>query len=147
MKGRDDENTLSTQDMQERLKGDFFPQDADAFMEEDVCAFFDLLLKKTGWKKSDVIRLANLNRTYGYQIMGGQRLGKRDYYLSIALAMSLDLKTVQRMLAITHSSALHPLVKRDAAIIFAINHKYDMEKTYEFLCDLNLPPLDVGLGE
>ena len=98
-------------------------------------------------KKSDVIRKTNLSRTYGYQIMDGRRLGKRDYYLGIALAMSLDLSTTQRMLAVTRSGALHPLIKRDAAVIFAINHEYGCDKAFEFMCELELPPLDTGLEE
>ncbi len=137
-------NPLDTKLMQEQLKGDSFPQHWDAFLDDDIRAFFDDLLTQTGQKKSEVIRKANLSRTYGYQIMEGRRLGKRDYYLLIAIAMSLDLKTTQRMLAVTHSGALHPLIKRDAAIIFAINHGYDIIDTYEFMRTLQLAPLDDG---
>ena len=39
-----------------------------------------------------------------------------------------DLKTTQRMLSVTQCGALHPLIKRDAAVIFAINHGYDSAK-------------------
>lgn len=56
----------------------------------------------------------------------------------------MDLKTAQRMLDITRCGALHPLVKSDAAIIFAIDHGYENTRTYDFLCTLDLPPLDVG---
>ena len=45
----------------------------------------------------------------------------------------MDLKTAQRMLDITRCGALHPLVKRDAAIIFAIDHGYENTRTYDFL--------------
>jgi hypothetical protein len=86
------EKSLDTTHMQEQLKGDFFPQDWAEFLDEDIRVFFDALLEQTGQKKSEVIRKANLARTYGYQLMEGRRLGKRDYYLQIALAMSLDLK-------------------------------------------------------
>jgi hypothetical protein len=138
------EKSLDTTHMQEQLKGDFFPQDWAEFLDEDIRVFFDALLEQTGQKKSEVIRKANLARTYGYQLMEGRRLGKRDYYLQIALAMSLDLKTTQRMLSITRCGALHPLIKRDAAVIFAINHGYDNFKTYEFMSSLDLVPLGDG---
>jgi hypothetical protein len=39
------------------------------------------------------------------------------FYLSIALAMSLDFKMTQRPLAVTHAGGLHSLIKRDAAVI------------------------------
>lgn len=138
---------LDTNMMREKLKGDFFPQNTEEFLDNDIRSFFDELFLKTGQKKSEVIRKANISRTYGYQIMDGRRLGKRDYYILIGIAMSLDLSTIQRMLAITDCAALHPLIKRDAAIIFAINHGYDNEKIYEFMCSLELAPLDDGSEE
>lgn len=141
-----DENkrSLDTRIMQERLKGDTFPQDWDEFLNDSIRVFFDDLLNQTGQKKSEIIRNANLSRVYGYQLMEGRRRGKRDYYLLIAIAMSLDLKLTQRLLAIAQYGALHPLIKRDAAIIFAINHGYDNIKTYEFMFSLGLAPLDDG---
>lgn len=145
MHEKNDKKPLNTQEMQEKLKSDAFPENWDHFLDDDIRAFFDDLFEKSGQRKSDVIRRANLARSYAYQIMEGRRLGKRDYYISIALAMSLDLQTTQRMLAVTRSGSLHPLIKRDAAIIFAINHGYDFDKTYDFMCRLHLAPLDVGL--
>ena len=136
--------TLDTIHMQEKLKGDFFPQDWDEFLNDDIRDFFDTLLYETGQKKSEIIRKTNLSRTYGYQLMEGRRKGKRDYYLLIALAMSLDLKTTQRMLSVTQCDALHPLVKRDAAVIFAINHGYDCFKTLCFMESLGITPLEDG---
>ena len=138
---------LNSQVMNDKLKGDSFPDSWNEFLDDDIFAFFNELIEKTGLKRSDVIRKANISRSYGYQIMEGRRIGKRDYYLSIAIAMSLDLKTTQRMLAVTRSGGLHPLIKRDAAVIFAINHGYDIDKTYDFMCELGLPPLDTGLDE
>ena len=142
-----DKKPLDTNIMQDKLKGDSFPEDWGEFLNDDIRAFFDELVEKTGRRRSEAIRKANISRSYGYQIMEGRRLGKRDYYLSLALALSLDLSTTQRMLAVTRSGALHPLIKRDAAIIFAINHGYDNDKTYDFMCELALPPLDTGLED
>ena len=136
--------SLNTQLMNEKLKGDIFPTDLENFLDEDIRAFFDELLYETGQKKSEIIQKANIPRTYGYQLMEGRRKGKRDYYILIALAMGLDLTTTQRMLAVTRCSSLHSLIKRDAAIVFAINHHYDTERTYGFMCTLGLEPLDDG---
>ena len=141
----DGKKPLDTNIMQEKLKGDSFPESWNEFLDGDIRAFFDELIELQGRRRSDVIRKANIERGYGYQLLEGRRRGDRDYYLSIALALSLDLSTTQRMLAVTRSGALHPLIKRDAALIFAINHGYDNEKTYDFMCELELPPLDIGL--
>ena len=138
------EESLNTKKMNEKLKGDTFPLNWENFLDEDIRAFFDELLFKTGQKKSEIIQKANIPRTYGYQLMEGRRRGKRDYYILIAIAMGLDLKTTQRMLAVTHCGGLHPLIKRDAAIVFAINHNYDPIRTYEFMCSVDVDPLDDG---
>jgi hypothetical protein len=147
MERGDKPKKLSTKEMEQQLKGETFPTDWGDFLDDDIRDFFTALLEKTKQKKSDVIRKANIARTYGYQLMEGRRLGKRDYYISIALAMSLDISDTQRMLAVTHCGALHPLIKRDAAVMFAVNNKYDCDKLYDFLCELGLTPLDVGLNE
>ncbi|MDR1430886.1 MAG: hypothetical protein LBI99_02060 [Propionibacteriaceae bacterium] len=138
---------LDSQRMLNLLKQDHFPAsnwDRD-FLDADIRDFFDELFRKTGLRRSVVIRDAHISRTYGYQLMDGTRVGGRDYYLSIAITMHLDLRTTQRLLAVTKSGGLHPLIKRDAAIIFAINHGYDTFKLYEFMTELNLAPLDTGV--
>jgi len=140
----DEKKPKNTKAVEDSLKGDTFPTDWGIFLDDDIRAFFDELFEKTDQKKSDVIRKANLSRTFAYQLMDGKRLGNRDYYLNIALAMSLDMKTTQRMLAVTHSGGLHPLIKRDAAVMFAINHRYSIEQTYDFMEKLGVPPLKTG---
>jgi len=147
MQGRPEEKQqLNTEFVMNQLKGEKFP-DADwtNFLDPDIRDFFDELFLECGFQRSDIIRKAGISRTYGYQIMDGTRAGKRDYYLSIAFAMKLDLRMTQRLLAVTKTGGLHPLIKRDAAIIFAINHGYDNDKLYAFLKELELDPLDTGL--
>jgi hypothetical protein len=105
--------------------------------------FFNKLFATTGLQKSSVIRQANISRSYGYQIIDGTRIAKRDYYIAIALAMRLDLATTQWLLAITETGVLYRPLKRDAAIIFAIQHGYDRLKLYGLLRALKLSPLDI----
>ena len=86
MDGKDsfDKKPLNTQAMQNKLEGDSFPENRDGFLDEDIRAFFDKLLEQADLRRSDVISRANISRTYGYQIMEGRRLGKRDYYTKSA---------------------------------------------------------------
>lgn len=138
---------LNTQFVMDQLQGDVFPDDDwGNFLDSDIRDFFDELFLELDLVRSEVIRNAGISRTYGYQILDGTRIGARDYYLSIAIATNIDLRTTQRMLAVTKSGSLHPLIKRDAAIIFGINHGYDNDKLYEFLTSLDLEPLDTGIS-
>jgi hypothetical protein len=135
-----------TETMMNLLQQESFPVGAwDNFLDPDIRDFFDQLFLETGLQRSAVIRDANISRTYGYQIMDGTRIGKRDYYISIAFAMGLDLKTAQRMLSLTDCGRLYPLLKRDAAIIFALNRSFDTSKLHGFLLELDLAPLDTGI--
>ena len=109
--------------------------------------FFDEVFRQRQLVRANVIRDAGISRTYGYQIFDGTRIGGRDYYLSVAIAMKLDLRTTQRMLAVTRSGGLHPLIKRDAAIIFAINHGYNNHRLWELMTKLGLEPLNTNLGD
>jgi hypothetical protein len=97
-------------------------------------------------RRSDVIRKANISRTYGFQILNGTRVAKRDYYLAIAIAMHLDLNTTQWMLAICGVGVLYEPIRRDAAIITAIQDSYDNYRLYNLLCARNLTPLETGIS-
>jgi len=142
-------NQPDTEMMQNRLKGESFPSDEEwvtSFIDSDVRDFFDELFLRLGLRRADIIRKAHIDRSYGYQLLDGSRIGKNDYYLSIAIAMGLDLSTTNRLLALTKSGGLHSLIKRDAAVIFAINHGYDNDRLYHFMLELGLEPLDTGMA-
>lgn len=140
--------SLDSTVMNQILKGDTFPDaGSGAFLDNSIKIFFDELLSKTGQSKSEIIRDANIPRTYGYQILNGTRTTHKDYYLRIAIAMKLDLRTTQRLLAVTQIGGLHSLIKRDAAIMFALNHGYDNAQTYDFMLNLGVPVLEQGEDE
>ncbi|MDR2957582.1 MAG: hypothetical protein LBU61_05320 [Coriobacteriales bacterium] len=145
----DDQQRFDSQMMQNRLKGETFPTEGEwssSFIDTDIRDFFDELFLQTGLRRADIIRKSYIDRSYGYQLLDGSRIGKNDYYLSIAIAMELDLSTTNRLLALTKSGGLHPLIKRDAAVIFAINHAYDNDQLYHLMIELGLEPLDTGLN-
>ena len=60
----------------------------------------------------------------------------------LALEIGLDLRTTQRLLAITDCGCLYSRLNRDGAIIFSINNKFSYEKTIELLYAMSLDPLD-----
>lgn len=45
------EKSLDTKLMQEKLKGDIFPENWDEFLDDSIKIFFDELLNKTGAKE------------------------------------------------------------------------------------------------
>jgi len=96
------------------------------------------LLSEHGLSKQQVIEMANLERSSGFQIFSGQRNPKRDTVLRIALAMKLSLQETQHLLTIAQRGELYPRNRRDAAVIYCIHHQLN-------LIDANI--LLEGIGE
>jgi hypothetical protein len=82
------------------------------------------------------ITSVNISKSYGYQVLRGERTPGRDIILRTALALQLSLKETQRLLAVGDCGALYPKVRRDAAVIFALNQKMTLLETEDLLSSL-----------
>ena len=78
----------------------------------------------------------NISKSYGYQILRGERTPGRDILLRTALTLQLTLKETQRLLAVGGCGALYPKIRRDAAVIFALNQKMTLLETEDLLSSL-----------
>lgn len=113
----------------------------EAFLSQDqiapTCArFLQEILEKAGISASEWIVGADISKSYGYQILRGERKPGRDILLRTAFLLRLPLKETQRLLAVGECGALYPKVRRDAAVIFALNQKLSLLETEELLSSL-----------
>ena len=94
------------------------------------------MLKEKGLAQSKTVRAAGISPTYGYQIFKGERKPSREKLLAIALAMRLNLRETNRLLQIGEANGLYAKNRRDAIIIFCIDHQRSLAETntalYEF---------------
>jgi hypothetical protein len=88
-----------------------------------------------------IINKADIERTYGHQLFNGTRTPSRDKVLQLALGFGLSFDETQKLLRVAGKSALYPKIKRDAVIIYALNHGYDIVAVQTSLFDLSLPTL------
>lgn len=95
--------------------------------------YLEQMLQKKGLKRSRVVRMADLNETFGYQIFTGARNPSRDKVLQIAFAMALSLRETNRALMAAGASSLNPKCRRDAIIIFCIDQGCSLQKVNEEL--------------
>ena len=95
--------------------------------------YLQQLLDEKGLVRSEVVRKAGLNETFGYQIFMGQRNASRDKMLQLAFAMGLTMKEADRMLQAAGSNELYCKNRRDAIIIFCLTRGYSLHKTDEEL--------------
>ena len=88
--------------------------------------YLNQLLAEKDLERAHVVRMADLNETFGYQIFTGARNPSRDKVLQIAFAMALTLRETNRALAAAGVSALNCKDRRDAIIIYGLLHGMDL---------------------
>ncbi len=95
--------------------------------------YLNELLAAKGLKRSQVIREAGINETFGYQVFTGARRTSRNNLLKLAFAMKLSVREANRLLQAGQANGLYCKNRRDAIIIFSLNHGYSLQKTQEEL--------------
>ena len=103
--------------------------DAHSIGHRTLAAYLNQLLDEKGLKRADVVRAAGLNETFGYQIFKGQRNPSRDKVLQLAFALGCDLVETRRLLKAAGVNELYCKDRRDAIIIFCIDHGCTLQET------------------
>ena len=106
---------------------------ANGGARKSLSDYLDELLSEKGLKRSEVVRDAQLNETFGYQIFVGQRNPSRNKVLQLAFAMRCTLRETNRLLQLAGANALYAKDRRDAIIVFALDKGYSLIKTNEEL--------------
>ena len=87
-------------------------------------------------KRAEVVRASGLNGTVVYDIFAGKSRPGRDHAIMLALGMRCTLRETQRLLRLSGVSELWPKVRRDAIIIWCIDHGFDRSATDDELWSL-----------
>lgn len=107
--------------------------DAHEITTRSVSEYLSQVLTNKGLKRSAVIKAAGINETFGYQIFTGARNASRDNLIKIAFAMKMNLLETNRLLKAGGVNELYCKNRRDAIIIFSIDHAYSLQQTEEEL--------------
>lgn len=111
----------------------------EAFIERhdiahrSLAEYLNELLAAKGLRRSAVVRAAGINETFGYQIFKGQRNPSRDKVLQLALAMGCDLIETRRLMRAAGVNELYCKDRRDAIVLFCIDHGLGLQQTNEEL--------------
>lgn len=140
------ENRLTTSKLLAFIKkSGSFSEVTEAFHDNQeepaFCHFLYQLMDKYQMNAKDVIQASGIERSYYYHILSGQKLPGRNIILRISLCMHATLAETNQLLRLAHQGALYAKIRRDAAIIFAIEKKYTMQQTNEFLIREQEQPL------
>ncbi len=107
-------------------------------VRQTLAEYLNELLDEKGLTKSEVIEEAALNQTYGYQLFQGEKKKPgRDKLIALALGLRCTLKETQRLLRLAGVSELWCKNRRDAIVIFSIEHGYSRRRCDQELYELN----------
>ena len=141
-----DTNRISTDELlallfKERSLEHFLQRSESAYLTSSFGDYLNRWCRQQLIVPEQVIRRANLEKSYGHQLFSGKRNPSRDTVLQLAFAMQADLTQAQEMLRIARRSLLYPRIKRDAVIIYCLHNHISLVDTQIILQDLELPPL------
>lgn len=102
--------------------------DAHDLAHRDLATYLNELLLVKGRRRVEVVRAAELNETFGYQIFKGQRGAGRDTVLRLAIALGCNLVETRRLLQAAGVNELYCKDRRDAIIIFCIDRGYSLRR-------------------
>lgn len=91
------------------------------FAAPSLSDYLKQLLQEKGLERSRVVRMADLNETFGYQIFTGTRHPSRNKVLQIAFAMALTLKETNR--ALTAAGGKRPKLQRPPRCDYHLLHR------------------------
>ena len=141
-----DEKRINTDEL---LKLLFKERSLEQFLQRNESAYLTLNFSEylSSWCKAhetvpeQLIRRANLDKSFGHQLFKGKRKPSRDTVIQLAFAMELDVAETQEMLKAARKSLLYPRIKRDTVIIYCLHNHIPLIDTEIILSNLNLPVL------
>ncbi len=119
-------------------------QNVLSHVAQDPCTFAEwlqLTIDDLPLSKGEVIRRSELNPTYGYQIISGQKHAKRDKLLQLALGMGLGIDKTSELLERGGVNRLNVHDRRDVVIAFCCERNTTVLECDKALAHVGLLPL------
>lgn len=137
---------ITTSTMFSELKKDgtfvkFAKEHEETFLNQSFAEYLFALSKEKEVAPASVVRNAQIDRVYGQQLFSGIRKPSRDKAIQLAFGFALSLDETQRLLQMADKSRLYPRIKRDAAIVYGLEHRMKLQELQELLYAIGVPVL------
>ena len=113
----------------------------DTMEEPSFSEFLYSLMSGRGLTPRDLIGLTRIERSYFYHILAGNKRPGRNMVLRIGLCLGANLTEVNQLLRLAGLSGLYARMRRDAVLIYAVQHHYSMDEANRLLRESGEPPL------
>ena len=114
----------------------FIDSNSDTFINVTIAEALNNLADEKGLSKAFVIKRAELNQIFGYQLFAGSRNPSRNTLLCLCVGLTLTLEETQRLLKTAGLAPLYPKNKRDSIIIFGVSNSMSVLEINESLYNL-----------
>ena len=115
--------------------------DEEHIVDHNLTDYLRALLDTHDLKRSAVARESGLSATVVYDIFSGKSRPGRDHAIMLSIGLNCDLRETQRLLRLAGVSELWCRQRRDAIIIWCIEHSFDLTATDNELQRLGERPL------
>lgn len=137
---------VTTSTMFSELKKDgtfvkFADEHEEIFLKQSFAEYLHALSIEKEAAPASVVRNAQIDRVYGQQLFSGVRKPSRDKAIQLAFGLALSLDETQRLLQMADKSRLYPKIKRDAAIVYGLEHQMKLQELQELLYAIGVPVL------
>lgn len=116
----------------------FMSRNEENFETKKFTECLNDLCQKKEMIPEQIIKAAQIDRTYGHQLFNGTRRPSRDKVIQLAFAFELSVEDTQELLRVAGRNELYPRIRRDAAIIFGLSKHMEMQQMQEFLASLDI---------
>ncbi len=98
----------------------YLKENKGEFVSAGIGSYLDGLIVERGLKKTQVLKDAEINEIYGYQIFAGSRKPSRDKLIALCVGMGLSLEEIDQALKFAGELPLYARSERDSVLIAGI---------------------------
>ena len=113
----------------------------DATEEPNFSAYLYELMTARSLTPKDIVALSGIERSYFYHILSGEKRPGRNMVLRVGFCLRVNLTEMNQLLRLAGFSPLYARIRRDAVLIFAVQHKKTMAQANELLLEAEEAPL------
>lgn len=118
---------------------EYFSDNIEEIYPDSIPEILAYFLKEKELSKSEVLDNSLIEKHYGYQIFSGTKKPSRDKVIMLCFGMHLTLRETQSLLKKCTYSELYPRNRRDAVVIFGLQHNCSIMETNDILYEYGLP--------
>lgn len=115
----------------------FLSDNQDQFVRRDFASKLQELFNKSRIAKATLAKRAGISEVYLYQLFSGERIPSRDKAICLCVGLGATLEETQELLKHSGLAQLYAKHRRDAIVMYGLNHGMDLMELNDLLFSEN----------